>query len=94
MDVVDQYAVAGRLLGGGGAARRSRATVARKNWATSSGKVPGSNGFGMNPMQPARTSWFAWAAVPDVNATTGMPRVAASDFNAPTTARPSIPGMW
>jgi hypothetical protein len=48
----------------------------------------------MNPMQPALTSWFASAALPDVNATVGMSRVAASDFSAPTTARPSISGMW
>jgi len=48
----------------------------------------------MNPMHPALTRRFASAAVPEVKATTGMPRVIVSDFSAPTTANPSISGMW
>jgi len=58
------------------------------------GQCPDSNGFGMNPMQPALTSRFASADVPDVNATTGMLRVAVSPFSPSTTAKPSISGMW
>ena len=57
------------------------------------GRVPGSNGFGMNPMQPALTSWFASAAVPDVNATVGMPRVAASDLRRTDHRQTAISGM-
>src|SRR5437867_1508610 len=53
----------------------------------------GVNGFGMKPMHPARTSAFAWSAVPEVRATTGILRVTGSARSFSITASPSMPGI-